>query len=119
VIKAGASFSGSIMLTGQDPSYNSLVGFYYEIKNLILDSTSVAPTNAIALLQFSVSQGCQVSNVIFNMPVGATGHTGITSSSLNSPLLLNDLQFIGGGIGYAVSATQYHFKNIYFKSASS
>ncbi|KAH8647050.1 glycoside hydrolase family 55 protein [Tricladium varicosporioides] len=118
VIKASASFSGSIILTGQDPSYNSLVGFYHEIKNLIFDSTAVASTKTITLLQYSISQGCQVSNVMFNMSIGATGHTGITSSGLNSPLLLNDLQFVGGGVGYAVSATQYHFKNIHFKSTA-
>jgi glucan 1,3-beta-glucosidase len=115
-IKASASFSGSVLLTGQDPSYSSLVGFYHEIKNLIFDSTAVASTKSIVLLTWSISQGCQVSNVMFNMAVGATGHVGITSSGLNSPLMLNDLQFIGGGVGYSIAATQYHFKDIYFKS---
>ena len=116
-IKASASFKGTAMINGVDPRYPGLVAFYHEIKNLIFDSTAIPPTSKITLVDWPVSQGCQLSNCVFNMPVGASSHTGIVASGMNSPLLLNDLQFIGGGIGYYGSSTQYHFKNIYFKSA--
>jgi glucan 1,3-beta-glucosidase len=115
-IKADSSFSGAVLLTGQDTVTNGLIGFYYEIKNLIFDTTSVPPAKSITLLTWSVSQACQVSNVLFNMPIGATGHTGIETTGQNSPLLLNDLQFFGGGVGLSIVATQYQFKTIYFKS---
>jgi glucan 1,3-beta-glucosidase len=115
VIKAASSFSNSTILIGQDPNYQGLVGFYHEIKNLVFDTTAI-PSKKITILSWSVSQGCQVSNILFNMAAGATGHSGIASSGLNSPLLLNDLQFVGGGVGYSVVATQYHFKNLHFKS---
>jgi glucan 1,3-beta-glucosidase len=115
VIKAASRFANSTLLIGQDPNYSGLVGFYHEIKNLVFDTTAI-PSKTITILSWSISQGCQVSNILFNMAPDATGHTGITSSGLNSPLLLNDLQFVGGGVGYSVVATQYHFKNLYFKS---
>lgn len=115
-IKAGPNFSGDVLLTGQDTIATGLIGFYYEIKNLILDTTSVPLNKSITLLTWSVSQACQVSNVMFNMPIEATGHTGIATTGQNSPLLLNDLQFSGGGIGLSIIATQYQFKTMYFKS---
>jgi len=34
----------------------------------------------------------------------------------NSPLLLNDLQFLGGEIRLSIIVTQYQFKSMYFKS---
>jgi glucan 1,3-beta-glucosidase len=116
-IKASASFRGNTLISGVDPRYSGLVAFYHEIKNLIFDSTALSATTRITLLDWPVSQGSQLSNCVFNMPIGAASHTGIVASGMNSPLLINDLQFIGGGIGYTGSSTQYHFKNVYFKSA--
>jgi glucan 1,3-beta-glucosidase len=118
-IKAAASFTSTYLLNGVDPRYSGLVAFYHEIKNLILDSTAMPATKSITLLQWSVSQGCQLSNVMFNMPVGSTTHSGIATPGTGSPLIINDLQFFGGGTGVTLSATQYHLKNLYFKSTSS
>lgn len=117
VIKASSSFSATTLLNGVDPRYSGLVAFYHEIKNLVLDSTAVGTGKTITLLSWGVSQGCQLSNVQFNMPVGAAGHTGVsTGTGSGSPLIINDLQFFGGGVGVALAATQYHLKNLYFKS---
>ncbi|TVY68952.1 Glucan endo-1,3-beta-glucosidase [Lachnellula suecica] len=115
-IKAAAGFSSAYILNGVDPRYTGLVGFYHEIKNLVLDSTAVSGTKTITLLQWGLSQGCQLSNVMFNMPIGAAAHTGISTPSNGSPLIFNDLQFFGGGVGTSLSATQYHLKNLYFKN---
>jgi glucan 1,3-beta-glucosidase len=117
IIKASASFTGTYLLNGVDPRYTGLVAFYHEIKNLILDSTAMPSTKSMTLLEWGVSQGCQVSNVMFNMPVGATGHSGIATPGTGSPLIINDLQFFGGAVGVTLSATQYHLKNLYFKSS--
>jgi glucan 1,3-beta-glucosidase len=115
-VKATANFNGTYLLFGRDSRYSGLVGFYHGIKNLILDSTAVPETRPITLLEWGVSQGNQLSNVMFNMPVGAAGHSGIEMSVTVSPLIVNDLQIFGGGMGITLSATQYHLKNIYFKS---
>jgi glucan 1,3-beta-glucosidase len=115
-IKAAPTFTGTYLLFGRDQRYGGLVGFYHGVKNLILDSTSVAPTKAIALLEWGVSQNNLLSNVMFNMPVGATGHAGIATPGLCSGLIMNDLQFVGGAAGIILTATQYHLKNLYFKS---
>jgi glucan 1,3-beta-glucosidase len=118
VIKAGANFKDAVMLTGNDPKVGGLVSFFHEIKNLVLDSTAVPTSKSLALLQFSVSQACQLSNVMFNMPIGATGHVGIFTAGPLMPLLMNDLQFFGGSVGYVATALQCQFKNWYFKSMS-
>lgn len=119
VLKAGSGFRDKVLLTGQATGSVGLVSFFYGIKNLVLDSTAVAPTKAITLLEFSVSQACQVQNVLFNMPVGATGHTGIVTAGQVMPLLMNDISIVGGGVGYAATALQLHLKSWDFKSKSS
>lgn len=49
------------------------------------------------------------------MPVGSN-HTGIVTPTMASPLIINDLEFVGGGLGFDVNVTQYHFKNILFRN---
>lgn len=115
VLKAGSGFRDAVLLTGQAAGSVGLVAFFYEIKNLVLDSTAVAPAKAITLLQYSVSQACQLSNVMLNMPVGATGHTGIVTAGQLMPLLMNEISIFGGGVGYSATALQLHLKNWYFK----
>ena len=115
VLKAGSGFRDAVLLAGQATGSVGLVAFFYEIKNLVLDSTVVAPTKAITLLQYSVSQACQLSNVMFNMPVGAGGHTGIATAGQIMPLLMNEVSIFGGGVGYSANALQLHLKNWYFQ----
>ena len=115
ILKASAGFKDSILLTGQQGA-GGLDTFFHEIKNLVLDSTAVPLAKKILLLQFSVSQACQLSNVMFNMPIGATGHTGVQTAGQVMPLLMNDLQFFGGAVGYSAVALQLQLKNWYFKS---
>lgn len=114
-IKAAAGFTGTYVLFGRDQRYSGLVGFFHGVKNLILDSTAVPVTKSITLLEWSVSQNNLLSNVVFDMPVGATTHTGIATQGMCSALIMNDLQFRGGGVGIQLTATQYHFKNLHFK----
>jgi len=116
-IKAAASFTGNYLLVGHDTRYPGLGAFYHGIKNLVLDTTAI-PAKRIAILEWGVSQANQLSNILFNMPVGATQHTGIATTGTITQLLYNDLQIIGGGVGIALSVTQVHLKNIYFKSMS-
>lgn len=113
-IKAAAGFSGNYLLVGHDTRYPGLVAFYHGIKNLVFDTTAI-PGRKIAILEWSVSQANQLSNVQFNMAPKAKDHTGITTAGQATQLLYNDLQFIGGGVGISLTVTQIHLKNIYFK----
>ena len=114
-IKAAAGFSGTYVLFGRDSRYSGLVGFFHGVKNLVLDSIAVLTTKTIGLLEWSVSQNNQLSNVVFNMAPGAANHVGVVTTGMNSGLIMNDLQFRGGGIGIQLTATQYHLKNLQFK----
>jgi glucan 1,3-beta-glucosidase len=114
VIKASAGFSGTVLLTGSVRSSSGLADFFRTIKDLVLDTTAVPPAKSLSLILWSLSQGSQIQNVLFNMPVGSTGHVGIQSIGANSPTFLNDLQFHGGAVGLHISDTQYQLKTMYF-----
>ena len=116
-IKASASFKDAILLVGQDSRVAGLGAFYHGVRNLVLDSTTVPPTKTMTLLQFSVSQNSQLSNVMFDMPIGSS-HVGVETGGQVMPLLMNELQFFGGAVGYQAVALQVHLKNWYFKSKS-
>lgn len=117
-IKASSSFKAGTLINGVDPKYTDLVGFYHEIKNLVFDTTAMATSSKITLVDWGLSQACQLSNSVFLMPKASAGHTAISSVGMNSPLLLNDLEIRGGGVGWTGGSTQYHFKNIYFKGVT-
>lgn len=114
-IKAAANFTGTYLVFGRDRQYSGLIGFYHGIKHLVLDSTAVPSTKEITLLEWTVSQANQLSNVLFRMPVGVEAHTGIATAGMCSGLIMNDLAFEGGGTGIALAATQYHLKSMSFK----
>lgn len=114
-LKASSDFSGTAMIAGADRYLNGTKSIQTEMKNLVLDSTEVSKSAEFALVDWNVSQGCQLSNSVFEMPKGAKGHTAVRAMGRNSPLLLNDLEVRGGGTGYMGESMQYHFKNIYFK----
>lgn len=115
-IKASANFKDTVVLNGVDPAAAGLNAFFYGIRNLVIDTTAVPSTKTITLIQFSVSQACQLSNVVLNMPIGALTHTGLLTSGQVMPLVFNELQVFGGGVGYSAVALQVQLKNWYFKS---
>ncbi|KAK0622666.1 glycoside hydrolase family 55 protein [Immersiella caudata] len=112
-IKAASNFTGNYLVIGRGNRHAGLIGFYYGVKNLVLDTTGV-PNHNITLLDWGVSQNNLLSNVKFNMTHGATGHVGIGMPQICSSLIMNDLQFYGGGIGVLVTSTQYHLKSLFF-----
>jgi glucan 1,3-beta-glucosidase len=78
ILKASSSFSNDHIIYGKDPNQGGTVNFYIALKNVIIDSTSVPTSNTVALLDWTVSQGTQLTNVIFNMP-DYSSHTGLTT----------------------------------------
>ncbi|EEA18713.1 exo-beta-1,3-glucanase, putative [Talaromyces marneffei ATCC 18224] len=112
-LKATSSFPNDHIVYAKDPNYGGTINFYIGIKNIIIDSTAVNGATNIALLDWTVSQATQLSNVVFNMPDYSTGHVGVTSQyDSNSNIILNDLTFNGGAYGLKLSGQQWILKNI-------
>ncbi|GAB1315552.1 Family 55 glycoside hydrolase [Madurella fahalii] len=115
-LKAAATFNDTYLLIGHGQHHSGLVGFFHGIKNWVLDSSLVPSATSITLLEWTVSQNNLLSNVAFNMPLGAQGHIGLATPGIGSALIMNDLQFTGGEIGVLFTATQYHLKSLHFKN---
>lgn len=98
-LKVTSSFSGNTVIYGKDPNQGSTTNFYIGFKNIILDSTNLSPSTTITLMDWSVSQATQLTNVEFNMPNFSTGHTGIAMPEGGSGTIINDLTFNGGVVG--------------------
>ncbi len=116
ILRASAGFNQKFLWYAKDPNFDSTINFYIAMKNVVLDSTLVPGAQNITLIDWSVSQAVQLTNVVFNMAPGATGHTGLSMPEGGSPLMMNDLTFQGGAVGIRMNEQQYHFKGITFKS---
>lgn len=87
-LKASSSFGNDHIIYGKDPNQGGTVNFYLGIKNLVIDSTSVPTSKSLALLDWTVSQATQLTNVIFNMP-DFSNHVGVTTQyDSNSNVIL-------------------------------
>lgn len=113
-IKASANFNGRFMIYGKDPHQGSTTNFYIGIKNVVIDSTSVNKDTPLTLLDWSVSQGTQLTNVVFNMPLNSLGHVGVAMPEQGSGTEINDCSFRGGAVGLSLSNQQYHLKGLTF-----
>ena len=118
-LKAVAGFPNDHIIYGKDPNQPGTNNFMIAIKNIVLDSTNVDPASQITLLDWTVSQATQLTNVIFDMPNFSTGHKGLTTqynthTAGNSNIIINDLTFNGGAVGMEVNGQQWLFKGINF-----
>ncbi|KKK12676.1 putative exo-beta-1,3-glucanase [Aspergillus rambellii] len=117
-LKASSSFSTNHIIFGKDPNQGGTVNFYIGFKNVIIDSTSIPASTSVALLDWTVSQATQLTNVVFNMPDNSN-HVGVTSQyDSNSNIILNDLTFYGGSIGLELSGQQWILKGIKINGAN-
>ena len=116
-LKALSTFQSSYIVYGKDPGFDSTGNFYQAIKNLIIDSTAVSASTSITLLDWSVSQATQLTNMRFNMPDDSR-HTGVSTPEGGSGTYMGDLEFIGGSIGININNQQYNFKNIIFNGCN-
>ncbi|KAK8208146.1 putative exo-beta-1,3-glucanase [Phyllosticta capitalensis] len=111
-----SNYADSHVVYAKDPNYVGTTIFYVAMKNLIIDSTSVNPAQNLTLLDWTVSQACQLTNVRFQMPYSAAGHTGMKigewqgGDGYNSQLIVNDIYFHGGAVGMNVTGQQWLFK---------
>jgi glucan 1,3-beta-glucosidase len=89
ILKASSNFPNDHIVYGKDPNHDGTINFYIAFKNIIIDSTCVNGSTIIALMDWTVSQATQLTNVVFNMPVHSTGHTGLnTTYGYNSNVIL-------------------------------
>ena len=111
---AAGGFGGNTVVYAKDPNFDSTINFFIGIKNIVIDSTNVDPGANLYLLDWSISQACQLSNVRFQMPNGSSGHTGLHMPEGGSALIINDCSFNGGNVGIEAGTQQYHFKGLTF-----
>ena len=80
LFKASSDFKGSTLVNGFDYATHSSGGtttFLVAMKNIIIDTNSVAPDTTIVALQWGVAQACQLTNVKINMPTNSKDQTCI------------------------------------------
>ena len=80
VFKASSNFNGGTVVNGYDYATHDSGGttaFFIAMKNVIIDTTSIAPDTTVVALQWGVAQACQLTNIKINMPTNSRGHTGI------------------------------------------
>lgn len=75
-LKVKSGFNGNTLVYAKDPKLDATINFHIGIKNLVLDSTAIAPSTSFTLLDWSVSQATQLVNVMFNMHTSSQ-HIGI------------------------------------------
>lgn len=82
-LKATAGFSGFGLIDG-NPYYTSDLNwistnvFYRQVRNLILDTTNIAPATAATGMHWPTSQATSLQNIVFNMPTSSdVVHVGL------------------------------------------
>jgi glucan 1,3-beta-glucosidase len=93
VLKAAAGYSLSHMIYAKDPNHEGTNNFYVGIKNIILDATGVDSGTSLTLLDWTVSQATQITNIVFRMPTGSK-HVGLTTQyDYNSNIIMVGLRY--------------------------
>ena len=80
VFKAYSNFNGGTVVNGYDYATHDSGGttaFFTAMKNIVIDTTAIAPDTTVVALQWGVAQACQLTNIRINMPTNSKGHTGI------------------------------------------
>lgn len=120
-LKASPNFQGNTLVFAKDPHHDPTIVFYIGIKNLVLDSNSIPKDSTFNLLDWSVSQATQLTNVEFKMPNFSSGHTGIAMEEANkgiSGTFMGDLTFHGGATGIDMNGQQMAFKSMTFNGCT-
>jgi glucan 1,3-beta-glucosidase len=87
--------------------------FYMAVRNFKIDTTRIPSNVAARAVEWSVSQGCSLTNVHISMPP-SSGHIGITMDQGGSGMLISDCSFTGGAIGLQLANQQYMLKRLRF-----
>ncbi len=88
--------------------------FYMALRNVHIDTSRIDHQTGALAIEWSVSQGCSLTNVHVTMPKGSN-HTGLAMSYGGSGIILSDSQFLGGATGIYLFSQQYLLKGIRFE----
>ncbi|KAI0139017.1 glycoside hydrolase family 55 protein [Hypoxylon sp. NC0597] len=121
VLKATANFQGFGLIDG-NPYYTENLNwvstnvFYRQIRNLVIDTTGIAPATAATGIHWPTSQATSLINVEFNMPTDpSVVHVGLFIES-GSGGFMSDLTFNGGATGASMGNQQYTMRNLVFNN---
>jgi len=122
-IKASGHFSGPWIIDG-DPyqsggslGFGSTNVFWRQIRNFIIDLTSVSPSTALTGIHWPTAQATSLQNIVFKMSeASGTLHQGIFIES-GSGGFMTDLIFYGGNIGANWGNQQFTMRNLTFYNA--
>lgn len=91
-LKADSGLGTNPIIQGfdQSRSLQSTTNFYIGIRNIELDTTAISVDTGAIALNWPVSQACQLTNVVFNMP-NYSQHIGVTMNGGGSGTILSDL----------------------------
>jgi glucan 1,3-beta-glucosidase len=92
---------------------SSTKNFYIAVRNLNIDTTGIASNLGARAINWSVSQGCSLTNVHITMP-SSSQHTGITMDMGGSGKIISDCSFTGGAVGIRLASQQYMLKGLQF-----
>ncbi|PVH87617.1 glycoside hydrolase family 55 protein [Cadophora sp. DSE1049] len=141
IFVADSSMGTKPVIQGFDNAQKSTNNFYTGIRNIRIRTTSISTGTAAVGLNWGVSQGTSLFNVIFDMP-NYSSHIGITMKAvvngnneggdsgtiisdcvsspwdICSPFLKLHRLFNGGAIGIQLSNQQYNFKGLTFNGCN-
>lgn len=98
-------------------SYKATNVFFRQIRNLVLDTTSMSPNTSAIAIHWPSSQATTIQNLVFRLSeVPGNKHTGIFMEE-GSGGFLGDLVFYGGQYGAQLGNQQYTTQNLTFYNA--
>lgn len=97
--------------------YTNQNNFYRQVRNFVIDITLVAPKSGVHCIHWQVAQATSLQNIVFNMVQGKLGdgnqQQGIFMDN-GSGGFMEDLIFIGGGVGFFSGNQQFTVRNLTF-----
>jgi len=118
VLRARSGFIGGSIILAEDPNHSASNSVYISVKNLVLDSTKLSQYTSFTLMDWSVSQATQLTNMVFNMLPQSSGQIGLSMAKGGSGIVIGDLTFNGGAIGINIGSSQSTVSSISVKSVS-
>jgi glucan 1,3-beta-glucosidase len=104
-----------IQLTTSNRSTNV---FWRQIRNFIIDTTSVPPTQPVSAIHWPTGQATSLQNIVFQLSAEpGTQHVGVFIED-GSGGFVTDLTFYGGNIGANVGNQQFTMRNLTFFNAN-
>ncbi|KAK4222981.1 glucan 1,3-beta-glucosidase [Podospora fimiseda] len=88
--------------------------FFVALRNIKVDMTRVDLGIEAKGINWSVSQGCSLTNIEVIMVIGGK-HKGIVMEPGGSGAVISDLRVIGGGVGVEVKSQQYLLRGVWFE----